>query len=86
MAERRILSKQNLSWLGHTIGTVRSYSDGSATLKLKKDSEFVQATFNTIVSSKIPEGFVQDPENSHIFIYQMPSDREDAGATNEETA
>lgn len=86
MAERRMISKQRVAWLGHTIGQIRAYSDGSAELKLKKDDEFVQATFSTIVSQHIPEGFVQDPENPHIFIYQLPSDEEDAGATNEETA
>lgn len=72
MAERRVISKGPMAFHGNKIGTLRSYSDGSATIKLAKDDALVQAIFNTLVEDVTGKGFVQDPEYLHIFHYQMP--------------
>ena len=83
-AKPRVISKQPMAFHGLTVGTIRSYSDGSATCKLKKDQPLVQAMFNTLVDEVTKAGFVQDPEHAHIFHYQLPV--EDSGDTDKETA
>jgi len=71
-----------MAYHGLTVGTIRSYSDGSSTCKLKKDQPLVQAMFNTLVGEVTKQGFVQDPETPHIFHYQLPLDE---GVDNEES-
>jgi hypothetical protein len=70
--ERRCISKSSMKFHGLTVGSIRSYSDGSATCKLKKDDPLVQAMFTTLVSQVTNSGFVQDPQIPHMFTYQMP--------------
>lgn len=72
MAERRVISKGPMAFHGNKVGTLRSYSDGSATIKLNKDDALVQAIFSTLVDDVTKKGFVQDPQIPHIFHYQMP--------------
>ncbi len=71
MAGRSVISKQAMAFHGLTVGTIKSYSDGSSTCKLKKDSPLVQAMFNTLVDEVTKAGFIQDPEIPHMFHYQM---------------
>lgn len=60
-----------MAFHGNKVGTIRSYSDGSATIKLNKDDGLVKAIFNTLVADVTAKGFVQDPEIPHMFHYQM---------------
>jgi hypothetical protein len=71
-----------MAFHGNKIGTLRSYSDGSSTIKLNKDDALVQAIFTTLVEEVTSKGFVQDPQIPHMFHYQM--DIEEAQAVIQE--
>lgn len=83
--DKRLISKKTLEFHGIAVGTIRAYSDGSSTCKLKKDDPLVQAMFNTLVDVVKKNGFTQDPEILHMFHYQMPKDEVEAITNNKES-